>query len=228
MYRGLAVPMIAGLIVGACGSGDEPTRALAVVEAQHAAAADGDSDKAREFWAANAVFTYPEGFGIDEIEVWSDAPFLTEDYDGDGTPSVADIVQTKIALTDAFSRTVEMDCTEISESVVECTDYVSDVFTRAAGVEDPGLAYRMTIDDDLIVQRDYSIEQVAGWPAVDAFDSAVETEVRRYEQWIFDTHHELHPVMFQGSCCTGLIATTTDSVEQHTQTMPEYQKTLEP
>jgi hypothetical protein len=219
----LALAVLIALAITGCGD-DDPKGAMDVVEAENETAMSGDSEGFAAMWAKDAVFVFPDG---SEQEVWATAEFPTADYDGDGTPSMADMAQTDVALNPTYERNVEMTCTEVSETVVECDETRTDAFTRAAGVEDPGVVIRTTVEDELIVERKLVGPVGDDWPAIDAFDAAVSDEFTRYEQWVFDTHRDLHSTMFQGSCCTGNVATTTESVELHEEMMPEYLATLD-
>lgn len=219
----LALAVLMALAITGCGD-DDPKGAMDVVEAENDTAMSGDAEGFAAMWAKDAVFVFPDG---SEQEVWTTAEFPTGDYDGDGTSSMADMAQTQVALSPTFEQSVEMECTEVSETVVECAETTTDVFTEAAGVDDPGTVLRTTVDDGLIMERHLVGPVGEDWAAIDAFNAAVGEEFTRYEQWVFDTHRDLHSTMFQGSCCTGNVATTTESVELHEEFLPEYLATLE-
>lgn len=206
----------------ACGD-DGPRDAMGVIEAENAAAAKGDVQACVDLWAEDASLEFPDG---SEFGVLDPAPYPTDDYDGDGSNTLLDAMQASIALTDAFEQEMEIDCTEVSDTVVECVEHPSDVFTRAAGVESPGFTLRTTVENGLIVHRQLVGPVGGDWSALDDFDAAAHEEIVSYEGWVADNHGDHHPTMFEPPCCRAHVATTPESVELHEELMPQYQDTL--
>lgn len=223
MRKAVAIPMAFALLA-ACGGDGEPSGAKEVVETEIAAADAGDASEMASFWSDDAVFVLPDGT---EVGVWEHSEFPIDDFDGDGTPSMADLAQVESAMAPTFERTTEVECTELSETEVECNEYRSDVFVRLAGIEDPGIVHRTETVDDLIVRRTIVGGVEGDFEAVDEFDATVGEQSKAYEQWIFDNHRELHPKMYGGSCCVGIPAATQEAVELHAEMLPQYLETLE-
>lgn len=221
--RKALIPALLMTVVAACGS-DDGSGPMAVEEALREAAVDGDVDGYVALWSDEAVFVSPEG---DEMGMWDTAPWPIDDFDGDGTTAFMDYLQADVMIGPAVGRSLEAECAEISESEVECSEWMTDVFTELAGVEDPGVRYAVTVTDGLVT-RQQVIEPVDGdWDDVQAFDEAVHGELKDFERWIFAEHRELHPQMFSGSCCTGDVMTTPESMELHEEMLPQYLETVD-
>jgi len=182
-----------------------------VVADELAAQEAGDWEAVAAFWADDAVAVQPDGT---EIGAWSEVSFQIDDFDGDGVVTIMDDHLATAALTPAIGKTIAVECTDVSDTVVECTESTSNAFSEAASVDPLVIEMRITVEDGLIVRQEFL--GIVG--DADAFETATMTGFADYGQWVLETAPDDYDLMFDGTD----MMMTLEAIELHNQMLPTY------
>lgn len=182
-----------------------------VVKRELAAQMEGDWEAVAALWADDAVAVQPDGT---EIAFYDEVPFPIDDFDGDGVVTIMDDHLAAAAITPAMGKTISAECTDVSDTVADCTETTSNAFSEAAGVDPLVIELQITVEDGLIVRQEF-IGPV-GDPA--AFETATMSGFAGYGEWVAETAPDEHPVMFDASGMT----MTMEAVELHNRMLPTY------
>jgi hypothetical protein len=204
--------ILLGAAVVACGSdGDAAMTPSEVIEAEVAAENAGDTQAIVAMWSSDA--TIYDG----QVPEW------VGDFDGDGMVSPMDIHMSEAAMGTAMDKQADVACTEVSDTVVECTYTLSTAFSDAAGVEPAEMQMRVTVEEGLIVDM-----EPLGPSDEAAFGAYVEANLQAmeaYQDWVATTHGDDVADLFIDD--TGEPRVTAHNIELHQQRMTEFVGTLD-
>lgn len=178
---------------------------------------DGDNQTWRDAYAANAKVTFPDGT---TMEVFGEAPYPVDDFDGDGVGSFADDMQFRNALHEPAGQTMTWECSEIAADQSECTTTASDKFIEAGGGAPLVTTTRTTFHDGKVIKQEFL--EPTDDASMQASQDAHAATMSSYEQWVLDTHPDLYKAVFHGPCCDSALVGSADAITIHAELMPTY------
>lgn len=194
------------------------TDPIAVCDRVLRAEADGDVEAWAAAIARNATILMP--MDSRPRSVWAASPWGGDDFDDDGTASIADGLMADTALGPAASATIEWDCGVVSDGRVECSVTKVDEFLRRSGLEPAPFSVLYTIEGEQVVQWEIPPAQTAA-----DHDAAMEqlfAQHALYQSWVQDTYSDEFASLFHDPCCDARRINTADSVARHDDLMAEY------
>lgn len=121
-----------------------------------------------------------------------------EDWDGDGTSTIADLFVEQMAAERVFRTVTETTCVP-SGTEVRCTIASGSLFDDLAGREAPPLISVLRVEGGLIVE----FAPPAMTPAAEASQVAWNEQFLRFEEWVAADHSDRYSTVFSGGCCVG-------------------------
>jgi hypothetical protein len=209
---GLVLTVVA---ITGCG-GDGATEPSEMADQLLQAEADGDNDRWRDLTSQDAISVFPDGT---ELALFGDAPWVSDDFDGDGVTSWADDLQFRNALHGPARQTMDWDCTTISDTEAACVVTATDAFVEAFGGAPMRMEMTYTFEDGRCV-RDVGIAEDEA--ALAASNEAWVAGMAEYQRWVDRTHPDMFDSAFRGACCEAGLVMTEDAISIHDELLAEY------
>lgn len=214
--------LVLALLVAGCSSDDadsdttgpaEQDTARLVVESMYQAITAGDPEAWREAYADDARVV-----GDDFTQrLFSDADWIHDDFDGDGTTSLGDLVQFQVALSRPADVRDVVTCESVTNDRVDCTVISIDVLGEAVGAPEATWTETFTVEDGQIIE-------VQGQNDLETWTDARKA-YRAYEHWVSETYPDRYDILFRGPCCRGIVERwflLPEVVPDHEELLAEY------
>lgn len=215
------------LLVAGCTSGNDNTetassepsaRVQDIVESSIQASVAGDVEAWQQTFSDDARFVSTDGTSMQLDE---EASWTSDDFDGDGIISYADVLQFWVAMAGPTGLRVEWECVTVSDDEAECTGTETHALAEAAEVPMATWAETLTVEDGQIVEVQDQTDPAAS--------ISQETDGRRtlraYEYWVWKTYPDRYDTMFHGPCCRGYSwkwVLLPEVLPDHEELIPEY------
>jgi len=219
--------LVVAFLIAGCSGDDADTdttgpaeqdTALLVVESMYQAITAGDPEAWRRAYADDAQIV-----GDDFTQrLFGDAEWIRDDFDGDGTTSLADLNQFQVALSGPAEVRDEVTCEAAPDDRVDCTVASTNTLLEAVGAPEITWTRTFTVEDGQIIE-------VQGQTPLETWTDERKA-FRAYEHWVSETYPDRYEILFRGPCCRGIMEKwflLPEVIPDHVELLAEYQERTE-